>query len=74
MFVICKEDEYLNTPQYMVYSETTTHTGTHRRVSWTNDINRASVISYLPFQIRHEAEGCKRIKVTVQRIVSIVNE
>lgn len=68
---------YRNNGMYLQYNESTTHTGTHKTVSWTKDINAASVMYGLPFQLRRDLESLRvleRIPVKVTRTVEIVNE
>ena len=66
---------YRNNGQYLVYNEYTTHTGTHKKVSWTPDINKASVLGWLPFQLRRDLESMmtlEKLEVKVERTVTIV--
>lgn len=67
---------YRNKDMYLQYNENTTHTGTHKLVSWTKNINQASVMLSLPFQLRRDLERLmtlERIPVKVTRTVEIVN-
>lgn len=45
-FIIEKDGKYL------VYSETTTHTGTHKREEWVDDVNRSTLFHYIPHSMR----------------------
>lgn len=40
--------------KYLVYSEITTHTGTHRRERWVDNINEATLFPFVPHSIREK--------------------
>jgi hypothetical protein len=59
--------------KFLIYSEFTSHTGTHKKVNWTDDINEATVFSCMP---HHLGTMCKEKlvgkEVRVKREVTIV--
>jgi len=57
---------------YLVYSENRTHTGDHIKISFTEDLQHASVLSCLPFRVRRDTplrESLERVEVVVHRQV-----
>lgn len=61
--------------EYLVYNEHTTHTGTHRTVGWTTDLNKASVLcTMLPYQVRQEIGEGELIEVKVNYSVQLASE
>lgn len=57
--------------QWLQYSDRTTHTGVHITVSYTDNIDNASLLNYLPSALRRSPEGkeLERIEVNVTHFV-----
>lgn len=64
------------TGKWLVYNERTTHTGIHCHVAWCGDLEFAYVGLLSHFDLRKNdlVDKLDRVQVTVQRIVTIVNE
>jgi len=62
--------------KFLIFNQYTTHTGTHREPSWTEDINNATIfqsIIALPYDFRDEARNTMEpIAVEVVRTVRIL--
>lgn len=60
--------------KYLIYSESTTHTGTHRNVSWTTDLNKASTLNYIPHRVREEVGEGEFLEVKVNYSLQLASE
>jgi len=60
--------------KYLRYSEYTTHTGTHRRAEWVDDLQLATVFhALLPLQLRQDEQlqDAERLEATETRTVTL---
>lgn len=58
---------------YLIFHTSTTHTGTHEKISWTPEIDKATIARYLPMS-KEIRSMIVPVKVEVETTVKLIEE